>query len=293
VTDTDPGSDLTGGPVPGGTGDELRAALGFAVTIVAAIALAVVYFNGGQPQAEGVLLAIALGGFGFGFVVWGHRLLPQGPVVEERHLHEATEAELEVVEESFERGGVIGRRKLLTRMLGLAAAALGVAAVFPIRSLGPSPGKSLYRTPWRPGSRVVGEDGEPIRAEDIPIGGMFTVYPEGHAGSADGQTVLVRVEADLNRPRPGREAWAPNGYVAYNKVCTHAGCPVGLYQVETHQLLCPCHQSAFDVLDGARPVFGPATRSLPQLPLRVDGQGFLRARSDYPEPIGPAFWNRR
>jgi ubiquinol-cytochrome c reductase iron-sulfur subunit len=204
-----------------------------------------------------------------------------------------SEAEKEEVEESFERGGEIGRRKLLTRMLGLAAAALGVAAVFPIRSLGPSPGKSLERTPWRSGSRLVGEDGNPIRVEDVPIGGMFTVYPEGHVGSADGQTVLVRVPADANRPRPGREAWAPNGYLAYNKVCTHAGCPVGLYQVETHQLLCPCHQSAFDVLDGAKPVFGPATRSLPQLPLQVDGQGFLVARSDYPEPIGPAYWNRR
>jgi ubiquinol-cytochrome c reductase iron-sulfur subunit len=178
-------------------------------------------------------------------------------------------------------------------MLGLAAAALGAAAVFPIRSLGPSPGRSLQRTPWRAGTRLVGEDGDPITVEDIPLGGFLTVFPEGHVGSADGQTVLVRVDPDANRPRPGRKDWAPDGLLAYNKVCTHAGCPVGLYQAASHQLLCPCHQSAFDVLDGARPVFGPATRSLPQLPLAIDAQGYLRARSDYTEPVGPAYWNRK
>ena len=80
--------------------------------------------------------------------------------------------------------------------------------------------------------------------------------------------------------------------IAYSKICTHVGCPVGLYQADTHELLCPCHQSTFDVLDGARPRFGPATRSLPQLPLAVDGDGFLTAQSDFTEPVGPGFWNR-
>ncbi|HEV7888101.1 MAG TPA: Rieske (2Fe-2S) protein [Acidimicrobiales bacterium] len=270
---------------------EARAAFGFFVTFVAAIALAAVYWRGGNPQLEGVLLATALAGLAYGFVVWGHRLLPQGPVEQARHELESSPAERRHVQHDLERAG-IGRRKLLTRMLGLAAAALGAAAVFPIRSLGPSPGRSLQRTPWRPGSRLVDEEGHPLKAEDIPLGGFFTVFPEGHVDSADGQTVLVRVEPDANRPRPGREDWAPLGYLAYNKVCTHAGCPVGLYQADTHKLFCPCHQSAFAVLDGARPVFGPATRSLPQLPLMIDADGFLRARSDYTEPIGPAYWNR-
>jgi ubiquinol-cytochrome c reductase iron-sulfur subunit len=272
---------------------EARAATGFFVTFAAALALAVLYWRGGQPQLEGVLLATALGGLAYGFVVWGHHLLPPGPVEEPRHELESTPGERARFERDFERGGEIERRKVLTRMLGLAAAALGAAAVFPIRSLGPSPGKSLERTPWKPGSRLVTEDGVPLRADAIPVGGFFTVFPEGHVGSADGQTVLVRVAPGQNAPRPGRDDWAPQGYLAYNKVCTHAGCPVGLYQADTHQLLCPCHQSAFDVLDGARPVFGPATRSLPQLPLTIDSQGFLRARSDYTEPIGPAYWNRR
>lgn len=271
---------------------EGRAALGFFVAAGAAIALAVVYWQGGQPQAEGTLLAVALAGLAYGFVTWGRHLLPQGPVEEARHELESTPTERRAFEHDLERGGV-ERRKVLTRMLGLAAAALGAAAVFPIRSLGPSPGRSLQRTPWKPGTRLVTEDGTPLRAGDIPIGGFLTVFPEGHVDSADGQTVLLRVGRTTNRPRPGRETWAPDGYLAYNKVCTHAGCPVGLYQADTHQLLCPCHQSAFDVLDGARPVFGPATRSLPQLPLAIDNDGYLRAQSDYTEPIGPAYWNRR
>jgi ubiquinol-cytochrome c reductase iron-sulfur subunit len=256
---------------------EGRAAFGFLVTAVAAIALAVVYWRGGQPQAEGALLAVALAGLAYGFVTWGHHLLPQGPVEEPRHELESTPTERRAFEHDLERGGV-ERRKFLTRTLGLAIAALGAAAVFPIRSLGPSPGTSLRRTPWRRGLRLVTDDGTPLRAEDIPVGGFYTVFPEGHIDSADGQTVLVRV-ADR--------------YFAYSKVCTHAGCPVGLYQADTHQLLCPCHQSAFDVLDRAKPVFGPATRALPQLPIVIDSDGFLRAQGDFPVPVGPTYWNRR
>ena len=263
--------------------DEAKAAAGFFVTFAAAVALAVVYAQGGQPQLEGVLLATALAGLGYGFVTWGHRLLPQGPVEQARHHLDSTAQERAAFEHDLERGGV-ERRKVLTRMLGLAAAALGAAAVFPIRSLGPSPGTSLQRTPWRQGLRLVTEDGTPLKADDIPVGGFFTVFPEGHVDSADGQTVLVRVEdADTGE----------RGLLAYNKVCTHAGCPVGLYQADTHELLCPCHQSAFDVLQGAKPVFGPATRRLPQLPITIDDLGYLRATGDYPEPIGPAYWNRK
>jgi ubiquinol-cytochrome c reductase iron-sulfur subunit len=119
------------------------------------------------------------------------------------------------------------------------------------------------------------------------------VFPEDDIGGADSQTILIRPALTaLPATRPGRDNWGPAGYLAYSKVCTHAGCPVGLYQEETQQLLCPCHQSLFDVLDGAEPVFGPAPRPLPQLPLYVDQHGVLRAQADYDEPIGPGFWER-
>jgi ubiquinol-cytochrome c reductase iron-sulfur subunit len=127
----------------------------------------------------------------------------------------------------------------------------------------------------------------------VPLDGLVTVFPEGHHDSADGQAVLVRVRREQLHPAPGRETWSPDGLIVYSKVCTHAGCPVGLYQSADHTLLCPCHQSAFDVLDRARPVFGPAAVALPQLPIRLDGDGYLRAQGDFSDPVGPAFWSRR
>ena len=139
---------------------------------------------------------------------------------------------------------------------------------------------------------VTVDDGVPVRASDLEVGSVLTVFPEGAPRAEDSATLLIRVaEGELRLP-PERLAWAPGGLVAYSKICTHVGCPVGLYQRATQQLLCPCHQSTFDVLEGARPVFGPATRSLPQLPLRVDDEGFVVADGDFPEPIGPGFWNR-
>ena len=130
-----------------------------------------------------------------------------------------------------------------------------------------------------------------MRAAEVPIGGLVTVFPEGHANSADGQAVLMRVEPGLIVPLPGREGWTPDGYVVYSKICTHAGCPVGLYQRETQQLLCPCHQSSFDVLHHAKPVFGPAAAPLPQLPIEIS-DGLIRATGDFSEPVGPSCWRR-
>ena len=135
------------------------------------------------------------------------------------------------------------------------------------------------------------EDGQLVRADDVPVEGLVTVFPEGYAGSANGQAILIRVEEGLIEPRPGREDWSPNGYIVYSKVCTHAGCPVGLYEANDHQVLCPCHQSTFDVLRGATPIFGPAAAPLPQLPIHIDTDGYIVAGGDFSEPVGPAFWH--
>jgi ubiquinol-cytochrome c reductase iron-sulfur subunit len=284
---------------PEGTGEtiaaerraERRVAVSFLVSAAGAVGLAVVYLRGGDPQLEGVLLAVALGGVAVGFVMWANHLMPRGPFVDQRHDPASDEEELEDLEEDVERGGILTRRKLVLRTLGIAVGGLSVAALFPIRSLGPSPKRSLVETPWRDGLRLVTEDGRPVRVEEVPLEGLVTVFPEGHEGSADGQAVLVNVGPGLVRPLRGREDWAPEGFVAYSKVCTHAGCPVGLYQPESRELLCPCHQSSFDVLRHARPTFGPAAAPLPQLPLRID-DGFLVAGGDFSEPVGPLFWRR-
>ncbi|HJP66514.1 MAG TPA: Rieske 2Fe-2S domain-containing protein [Actinomycetota bacterium] len=264
----------------------------FVLASASAVALAVVYWVGGQPQLEGLFLGLSLTGVACGFVIWGNHLLPKGPFVDSRHAMPSGEAEVDEAEDDIERGGVITRRKMIVRSLGLAVAGLGVAAVFPIRSLGPRPGRALVETPWKKGLRLITEDGRPVRAADIPVGGLLTVFPDGFPGSADGQAVLVRVEPNLLRPQRERATWSPQGLIAYSKICTHAGCPVGLYQAASHQLLCPCHQSTFDVLNHAEPQIGPAAAPLPQLPLDIDADGFVIATGDFSEPVGPSFWHR-
>ncbi len=296
-------SDATAtGPRPGPAGDshlwvppatsERRVSVAFVASTLAALGLAAVYIGGGQPQAEGALLFVALGGLGVGAVQWA-RLIDDGPVADDRGELAGSEADRDAVEDTVgDEAEDIGRRTVLVRLLLGAVGALGLAALFPIRSLGPSPGSSLERTAWRAGRRLVDSEGRRIRPDTVSVGGTLTVFPEGAAQAGDAQVVLVRVGPGQNRPRRGRDTWAPEGNLAYSKICTHVGCPVGLYQQDTQELVCPCHQSTFAVLDGARPRFGPATRPLPQLPLAVDGEGFLVAQSDFTEPVGPGFWNR-
>jgi len=263
------------------------------VSMAASIGLGVVYALGGQPQLEGALLFFALGGIAAAFIVWGGNLLPQGPYVQERHPLTSGPAEQEEATETFEEGAeTLERRRLLIRLLTGAFVALGAALVFPVRSLGERPGGSLFGTAWRRGSRVIDENDKPVRPEDLDVGGVVTVFPAGNNGSADSQTLLIKLAPGEYRPRRGRETWAVGDVVAFSKVCPHAGCPVGLYEPDTHRLFCPCHQSVFAVLDSAEPTSGPATRPLPQLPLALDADGYLVAQSDYTEPIGPGFWNR-
>ncbi len=271
---------------------ERRIAVAFLASTAAALGLAAVYVGGGQPQAEGALLFVALGGLGVGAVEWA-RQIDDGPVTDDRGALGGTDDDQQaVIDDVGADVADAGRRKLLFRLLLGAVGALGLAALFPIRSLGPSPGNSLSRTAWRPGRRLVDSDGRLLRPDTLSVGGTITVFPEGAAQAGDSQAVLIRLAPGRNRPRRGRETWAPGDNVAYSKICTHVGCPVGLYQEDANELVCPCHQSTFDVVDGARPRFGPATRPLPQLPLGVDGEGYLVAQSDFTEPVGPGYWNR-
>ncbi len=283
---------------------EMAVATGFLASTAGAIGLAVTYWRGGQPQLEGLFLALALGGLGVGFILWSKRFMPHEPVVEARHPIASSEEEIAAFREEFERGEVIlTRRKLLVRSAGAAVVALGAALLFPLRSLGPRPGRGLKATAYRPGTYLVTADNQRVRAADVNIDGVLTVFPEVEpdpdhpdaplrpAAQADAPTLLIRPDVYV-RPRPGREGWTVEGLVAYSKLCTHVGCPVGLYQADEHLLLCPCHQSTFDVLDGARPVFGPATRSLPQLPIEADDQGYLYATGDFSGPTGAGFWDR-
>lgn len=282
------------------TSPEVVAALCFLAAAAAAIGLGVVYWQGGQTQLEGLLLAVATGGIGLGVVIWAKRFMPDEAVTEEREPLASSEEDIAEFRQVFEHGeqSVVGRR-LLVGSLGAALTALGGALLFPIRSLGPRPGRGLKVTPYAAaegragGVRLVTPGGDPIKAEALAIDSVVTAFPEGSTEAADSPTLVIRTRKDQNFDlSEEREDWVVDGVVAYSKLCTHVGCPVGLYQAQEALLLCPCHQSTFKVLEGAKPVFGPATRPLPQLPLAVDDDGFLVATGDFSAPTGAGFWDR-
>lgn len=264
--------------------------LALVVSMLASAGLIALYLAGGNAQLEGIGLAIALGGLGTAVAIWANALLDSRVEVEERHSLASSAEERAVALEALDPGQ-ISRRRFLVRLLSGAGGLLAAALVLPAFSLGPQPGSDLFRTAWRRGMRVVDVNNQPIRPSGMPLDSVMTVFPEGFVGRPDSQTLLIKVRpADLALPK-GRGAWAPDGCVAYSKVCTHAGCPVGLYRAQQHELLCPCHQSTFDVLRGAPPIFGPAARPLPQLPMELNADGYLVALGDFPEPIGPGFWD--
>jgi ubiquinol-cytochrome c reductase iron-sulfur subunit len=271
----------------------LTVVVAFSLSIVAGLALAVVYSLGGQPQLEGGLLAVSLLGIGAGMIVWAKRFLPNEEATEERGRIGAEPEDVEAFQATFAEGEeAVGSRRLIIGLLTGGLGALGLALLFPVRSLGPRPGRGLFSTEMKDGRRLVTAEKEPVRPEDVPRSGVLTVWPEGHEDASDSSTLLIRVEDESLFREGVKRTWTVGPVVAYSKLCTHTGCPVGLYQAEEHLLLCPCHQSTFEVLAGARPVFGPAARSLPQLPLGVDTEGFLVAKGDFEVPVGPGFWDR-
>jgi ubiquinol-cytochrome c reductase iron-sulfur subunit len=266
-----------------------------ALGIVGFAGFGAVYWVNGSTQWQAVFCGVGLFAFGFGLSAWGKYLLPQGPFSEERHHVEVVDEDVAALRAAVvDRGTMMFRRRgFLGGLLAAGAGVMGVVLAFPlIRSLGPKPGDSLQTTDWRAGMRVVDVTGRPMHQADLQLGSAITCFPEGFVGASQDQIMLIRAASTDIVTKPGRQTWAPQGYIAYSKLCTHAGCPVGLYQESTQQLLCPCHQSLFDVLDGGQPVFGPAPRPLPQLPLFIDGAGFIRAQSGFDQPVGPGFWER-
>ncbi|HEY0391548.1 MAG TPA: Rieske (2Fe-2S) protein [Solirubrobacterales bacterium] len=213
--------------------------------------------------------------------------------------HDFGDVEEQHEAENLLREGAIGvtRRRLLFSSLAAVGAALGAAAVLPIASLGPRVGAKVYETPWAAGRRVVDERGDPITVESLDVGEFISAFPQGASledlGSA---LVLVRLSPDELELPPDRAHSAPEGFVAYSKVCTHAGCAVSLFRYPKFEpeqpgpaLVCPCHYSTFNPADGGSVEFGPAARPLPQLPLRIAADGSLEAAGGFYEPIGPSY----
>lgn len=276
------------------------AALAFGVSILAGLGLLVVYLTGGDTQVEGLLLATAFGGVGVGLGVWVKVIIGPQVVTEPRHPmpspaedRAAFGAEFDSTVTHVTRGG---RRRFLLQLLAGAGASLGLALTVPLLSLGPifdrGARDELFETAWTSGRRLVNGEGELLRPEDLQADAIATVFPEGSDNPADAQAVLIHTrEGELQADALPQPDAVVAELVAYSKLCTHAGCPVGLYRASQGELICPCHQSLFKVTRGAAVVSGPAGRPLPQLPIGVDDEGYLVALGDFTSPVGPSFWN--
>ena len=239
----------------------------------------------------GGTLALCFAGLGVSLISWAHSLMRHKEAIEPREAMESSPGERQLAFANFLEGKhEIQRRSLLAWMSAGSAAVFAASAVSLFRSLGAPPGPSLYDTVWKPGQRLMTLDGTPVSVSALQPGSTMLVFPEGSIGDEKAQTVLIRVDEQFLRMPKERADWAPQGYLAYSRICTHAGCPVGLYQKQTHLLVCPCHQSSFNVLQGAEPTGGPAARPLPQVPLYADSDGVLRAGGGFSTPPGPGFW---
>ncbi|MEY3586712.1 Rieske (2Fe-2S) protein [Aquiluna borgnonia] len=252
----------------------------------------------------GVGMALSLLGIGFGAVHWAKTLMPDHEVSEDRHqarsTDEARAKAIEIIKTADAESGFT-RRNLIRRSLYGALAIFPIPALVIFGDLGPEVGDTLKHTMWKKGTRLTKDPtGIPIKASEVTIGSVFHVIPEGLNESehkleekAKAAVLLVRVNPGELNEDPAKADWSYDGIVAYSKICTHVGCPVALYEQHTHHLLCPCHQSTFDLAEHCKVVFGPAARPLPQLPIAVDAEGYLVAQSDFLEPVGPSFWDIR
>ncbi len=260
-------------------------------------------------MALGLSLSLALVSLGLGALIWVRHLMPDVEVTEQRHDLRSDPKDRQAFEGYFKEGTANSqfvKRPLVRRTLMLGTLPLLAAPVVLLRDLGPQPGTSLRHTVWSPGRRLLvqGTNTPLTPAQFSAPGGQITIVPDGYA---DDQDALIKAAVTLIKFRPGEldipttyngstligtMNWTVDNIVAYSRICTHVGCPVGLYEQTTHHLLCPCHQSTFDAAHGANVIFGPAARPLPQLPLTVDSSGYLVSKSDFTQPVGPSFWER-
>ncbi|RFU83506.1 ubiquinol-cytochrome C reductase [Streptomyces triticagri] len=251
----------------------------------------------------GLTLGIALFCIGAGAVHWARTLMSDVEIADERHPIEATPEVKAKVMDDFRQGAKesgFGRRKLIRNTMFGALTLVPLSGLVLLRDLGPLPEDKLRHTLWSKGKLLVNQNtNEPLRPSDVRVGSLTFCKPEGlEEHDHDFQTqiakaalMVVRIKPDDIKDKQQRE-WAHEGIVAYSKICTHVGCPISLYEQQTHHVLCPCHQSTFDLSDGARVIFGPAGHALPQLRIGVNEEGYLEALGDFEEPVGPAFWER-
>lgn len=256
-----------------------------------------------QQLALGTGLAASLFFIGIAAVHWAKTLMPDEEVIAERHeFRSSDEDRADFVTTVKERAGAagLGRRSLIKRSMGIALGLIGLSPLVLLRDLGPLPKKQLFTTDWSAGVRLVTDPGDrPIKPSDLEVGAVAQVLPQLPAGTertlenvGKDAVLLIRIRPEDFNLDAERLSWTHEGIIAFSKICSHMGCAVALYEQQTKHLLCPCHQSTFDVTRAAKVIFGPAARPLPQLALTVDADGYLVAKQGFTEPIGPSFWER-
>jgi ubiquinol-cytochrome c reductase iron-sulfur subunit len=251
----------------------------------------------------GLGLAMSLFFIGMGAIQWARTLMPDEEVVAERHEFRSPDEDREdfikTVKERAATAG-LGRRSLIKRSLGLSLGLVGISPLLLLRDLGPLPKDDLTKTSWKAGIRLVTDPGDrPIRPEDLEVGAVAQTLPELATGEkrtlnniGKDAVLLIRLRPEEFNLDAERLSWTHEGIIAFSKICSHMGCAVALYEQQTKHLLCPCHQSTFDVTRAAKVIFGPAARPLPQLAITVDAEGYLVAKAPFNEPVGPSFWER-
>ncbi len=285
--------------VPADRGAELVVAILLVLAGIFGFGFTAAYVLKGE---DAQLLGIALGGalmfLAGALIIAGKLVVPQETSVEERDLLLEEDATEEVVELIVAGGEGISRRALLAGAGCVCGAGLVTALATPAASMGPAL-NGIHQTQWHRGRLLVDETGTPFRADEIEIGTFYTALPQnGEDEHLDAGLIMVRLPPEYLHLPAARRSWAPEGIVAYSKICPHAGCAISLYRYPTYAptsaqpaFTCPCHYSTFLPGEGGRLIFGPAGRALPQLPLMITADGHVAAAGGFVEDIGPSWWN--
>ncbi len=281
----------------------------FAVPRQESITLGPLYTNAmnlGLGVTGGLMVAL----IGFSAIHWAKQIMGDEESIDYRHplvsSPEDREEFLGMVDDGVKQSS-LGRRRLIGAALMGALGVVAAPAVVLLSDMGPyaTPSRiraTIEKTVWAEGVRLVNDiTYTPLKASELQIGQLVNGQPEVIAhmhgpeklvAMAKASIVVVRMDPRSIKIPDSRKNWQVGGILAYSKICTHVGCPISLWERTTHHMLCPCHQSTFDLGDSGVVVFGPAARSLPQLPITIDSEGYLVARSDFTVPVGPSFFER-
>jgi len=277
----------------------------FALPATATIELPLIGITNASNLSLGLALGLSTLLIGLGAIQWARKLMPHVEVIQQRHLLKPPDSLRKAALAQFSQGAAdsgLGQRRLLRRTLLASLLVFPLPLIVLARGCGPAPKGELNETMWTGGLRFLADiTYQPLKPSDVPIGGVVSAVPEGLLEVQKAQhnlneraksaVILIRMRPDQIRSQQG-EGWDYQGILAFSKICTHVGCPIALYEQRTHHLLCPCHQSTFDLADDGKVIYGPAARRLPQLPITVDAEGYLVAREGFQEPVGPSFWER-